>query len=424
MNDNKNYLSLGNIFNLIKDIASSKSSAMQLELFASIFNVNDLNKTTVNNYCTGYRPIGIIYKQIFIKLINEMKNNYLVFINHILSVLRILDDKIYTYEDQSLDLINNNLKLKELCKLLYDLALSDENISHSYLNEIKYLFDNSNLYECFIKFISYAILDNIQPKYIQEIKVNVNKKEMNDYLKIKLYEGVSYISSLKELANKGNMYALADLGSLEFSGLVSGIINYDASFNYYYESALKGHPKGCWMVSYLILTNKVKGEFNLAWEYLNKSIDLGSIAGLNTIANCYMKGFTPDHKEDADKAIKYYMEASEKGYVYAINNLGKYYEDKDYEKSLNYYKLSADLKESWALNKVGEYFRKNNDLETAFIYYNEAISCPLNEKNYYAYYNLAKYYYLDKEIDKAKEYLLIAKDHGVKEANFLLNKLP
>ena len=44
MNENKNYLSLGNLFNLIKKIAKSKSSALQLEIFASIFDVKDINK--------------------------------------------------------------------------------------------------------------------------------------------------------------------------------------------------------------------------------------------------------------------------------------------------------------------------------------------------------------------------------------------
>ena len=48
-------------------------------------------------------------------------------------------------------------------------------------------------------------------------------------------------------------------------------------------------------------------------------------------------------------------------------------------------------------NKVAEYYRKSKDLKTAFIYYEEAINCPLREKNYYAYYNLAKYYYFARE---------------------------
>ena len=64
------------------------------------------------------------------------------------------------------------------------------------------------------------------------------------------------------------------------------------------------------------------------------------------------------------------------------------------------------------MNKVGEYLRKSGDLVNAYFYYLKSIECPVSERNYYAYYNLAKYYYsvgnkeLDIEVDlsKTKEY--------------------
>ena len=136
MNENKNYLSLGNLFNLIKKIAKSKSSALQLEIFASIFDVKDINKTTVNNYCTGYRPISIIYKQKFIDMKKEMVNNYEIFSNTILAIMRILDEKIYTREDFSLEIVNSNNKIKELCNELYLLAKGDEQVSDIFLNKV------------------------------------------------------------------------------------------------------------------------------------------------------------------------------------------------------------------------------------------------------------------------------------------------
>ena len=97
-----------------------------------------------------------------------------------------------------------------------------------------------------------------------------------------------------------------------------------------------------------------------------------------------------------------------------------YEEEGNIEESIKYYKISADMKESWALNKVGEYYRENNDFKTAFIYYNEAIKCPINEVCKYAYYNLAKYYYengnncvnIDIDKDKAKKYYLLS---GIKK---------
>ena len=73
-----------------------------------------------------------------------------------------------------------------------------------------------------MQLILYIILDNKQPIYIEEFDIELDE-ELKDYLKINLYEGISYISSLKELAKKDNKYACAELGSLEFSGLVSGL---------------------------------------------------------------------------------------------------------------------------------------------------------------------------------------------------------
>ena len=92
----------------------------------------------------------------------------------------------------------------------------------------------------------------------------------------------------------------------------------------------------------------------------------------------------------------------------------KIYENKNMMyKAFQYYKIAADMNESWALNKVGEYYRKNNNLEHAYIYYKKAIECPLKERNRYAYYNLATYYYKDgfkalnikKSKDKYDEYM-------------------
>ena len=100
--------------------------------------------------------------------------------------------------------------------------------------------------------------------------------------------------------------------------------------------------------------------------------------------------------------------------------------------AFKYFKISADLNNSWALNKVGEYYRENkNNLLEAYVYYINASDCPISERNYYSYYNLAKYYYLvgnkelgiKKDIHKAKEYLTIASNNGIKEATILLNEL-
>ena len=178
-------------------------------------------------------------------------------------------------------------------------------------------------FDAFIELLNYAININKQPLFTQDINIKINKKELDEYLKIKLYYGVSYISSLIELSRKNNMYACADLGSMWFDGTVDGNIDYDKSFEYYLKAANKNHPKACWMIANLILTGRVKYDFDTMWEYLNKSIELGSAAGYNTMGLCYKNGNNPDKKIDIEEAKKNFTIASDYGYSFAFNNLGK-----------------------------------------------------------------------------------------------------
>lgn len=428
MNGNKNYLSLGNLFATVKVISSNKSSAMQSEIFCTLFDISEINNTTVNNYCIGYRPIGVEYKRIFVDLKQKYSEDNSVFIPIIINLISILDEHVYKVEDNSLEIINSNKNLKRVCEELIKVANNDEHVEKTFVNKLKTLFLKSNLYECIIELLIYSVLENNQPLYIQDMKVRINKKELDEYLKIKLYEGISYITSLKELAKKNNMYANAELGSLEFDGLVSGKADYQKSYEYYLRATSKNHPKACWMVADLILTRKVgnlKEYFNIAWAYLERSVSLGSSAAMNTMGNCYMRGLTPENKIDKEKATEYYRMASELGYSYSYNNLGIICEsDGLFEEALKYYKVSADLGESWALNKIGEYYRKQGDKKTAYIYYVKSTESPISERNYYSHYNLAKYYYLlnAKTKEKGIEYLKTASVHGVKKATELLKK--
>lgn len=407
MNDNDNYLSLGNVINTIKKVSNNKN-AMQTELFYTIFNVNNVNATTINNYCIGYRAIGLEYKRIFIDLKRKFEQDKEIYINIILGILSIMDDVIYVKDVSSLELINTNKKLNEVIKELLIIAQNDKHIEKETINSIKKL----NNYEAFIELLNYSILENNQPVYTQSINIKINREELNEYLKIKLYYGESYINSLIELSRKDNMYACAELGSLEFDGYISGKPNYKKSYDYYYKAALKDHPKGCWMVANLMLTGRVKLEFDTMWKYLNKSIELGSFAGYNTLGLCYLRGINKQNKKDLNEARKNFQISAEHGYVFAFNNLGKTYEEEgNIEEAIKYYKVSADMNECWALNKVGEYYRKKRDLKTAYIYYLKAIESPITERIKYPFYNLAKYYYengceeanIKKDTTKAKE---------------------
>ena len=378
--NNGNILSLGNIINSIKKI-SNNNNAMQTEIFCSIFGVNEINTTTVNNYCIGLRAIGIEYKKIF-----EEKYSNNSIIKNILSIVNLLENKIYP-EDNALDTINKSSKLNKVIEELKQIATNDEHIE-----DVNKLIKDNN-YETIKEMLYYAIIINKQPIYSQNINIKINKQELNEYMRLELYWGESNVSSLLELAKMNNMYACAKLGSLEFEGSVTGTPNYKKSFQYYLKSANKNHPKSCWMIANLILTNKVEYDFDTMWKYLNKSIELGSAAGYNTMGLCYLRGINKENKIDKEKAEYYFKIAGELGYVFAFNNLGKIYEEKDETEAMKYYNISADMNNSWALNKVGEYHRKNNDYIKAYIYYSKAVDCPITEICRYAFYNLAKYYY-------------------------------
>ena len=400
MNNNDKYLSFGNIVRIIKNVSNNKNG-MQLEIFCSIFDVNNINTTTINNYCIGIRAIGLEYRKSFSDKYELYKKDNSVFINVLLSIISILDDKIYFIDSTSIDVINNNDKLNTVVNELLKIANNDENISKEFINNLKKL----NTYDKMVELLNYSININKQPVYLQDINIKINKKELDEYLKIKLYYGQSYISSLMYLANKDNMYACADLGSLWFDGSINGEVDYNKCYEYYLKAANKNHPKACWMIANLILTKRVKYDFDTMWTYLNKSIELGSAAGYNTLGLCYKKGITPDKKKDIEKAVYYFKMSSDLGYVFAFNNLGYIYEcEGNSEEAIKYYKISADMNESWALNKVGEYYRKKGNLDKAFIYYSKSIESPLKERSAFGYYNLAEYYYKDDK-KKYKEYM-------------------
>ena len=409
MNKNKNYLSFGNVVSIIKEV-SNNCAAMQQEVFSCIFDINNVNVTTINNYCIGIRAIGLEYKKLFLDKYEIYKNDKNIFIKMVLSLLSLLDNKIYIENNDSLKIINSNEKLDLVISKLIEICNNDEHITEDFINNLNKL---SN-YEKIIELLNYAININKQPVYTQDINIKINKNELDDYLKLKLYYGQSYISSLLNLASKNNMYACAEIGSLYFDGVIDGKSNYDKSFEYYMIAAKKDHPKSCWMIANLILTKRVKYDFDTMWAYLQKSIELGSAAGYNTLGLCYLNGINKENKIDKKLAKHYFEISSELGFVYAFNNIGKLYEEeKNQEEAIKYYKISADMMESWALNKVGEYYRKKGDLITAYLYYSKSIECPLNERNPYGYYNLATYYYkngypklnIKKDIKKYNEYM-------------------
>ena len=112
MNNNDNHLSLGNLFRVIKELSKNKSSALQTEMFCTLFEISDINDTTVNNYCVGCRKIGNDYKQIYLNFQKRYEKDKNIFEDIIISILSIIDGNLYR--------IDSNKKNLNICFCIKD----------------------------------------------------------------------------------------------------------------------------------------------------------------------------------------------------------------------------------------------------------------------------------------------------------------
>ncbi len=257
--------------------------------------------------------------------------------------------------------------------------------------------------------------------------------ELENFLKAQLRDGVNYTYSLKKLAKEKNPYAAFELGEMEYRGTMTGTPRYVKAYEYFKIAAEKNHPRANWLISKMLLEGQIgkstDEDLRKAYQYLKNAEECGSIAATNTIGLCYLNGWIPDKPKNIEMAIKYFKKAADKDYVYAHNNLGKIFEEKgDYEKAYSHYYFSASLEESWALNKIGQWYRTGTflekDMKKAYEYYNKALEVPQNILNHWAYFNLAKYFYMngnyeaniEKNQKKAIEYFEICIKSDIDEA--------
>ena len=431
LNNNEAHLSLGNFFNVIKKITINKSSAIQTEIFCTIFDIDNISDSTVGNYCTGYRAIGNEYKQIYLTFKKKYELDKKIMIPIVNNLLSIIDGYIYSYKD--INEINKNNSLKELCHKLHTYAKNDLYVSSKLKKELLTYLNKNNYYLYLIRCLFFIVLEKKQPLYetelvnetIEEIlyNTNISINDLKQYLTIRFKEGISYIPSLKKLADNNNPYALHELGNLEYNGDITGKPRYEEAYNYFTKAASYDHPTSYWMLAHMIINQKIGAlnseDINLAWTYLEKAKSLNSISAINTIGLCYFEGYTKDKKKDLDKAKYYFELAAKKDYIYAYNNLGRLYESKkEYEKALSYYLKSANEEESWACNKVGLYYYNGigteKNLELAYKYFNIGASAPIKNRNNWNIYNLVVLFYLKgssilgikKDLDKSIELLL------------------
>ena len=443
LNNNDEHLSLGNLFRIIKELSKNRSAALQSELFCLLFDIEDINDTTVNNYCIGIRSIGNTYKQIYINKDKRYRNDNNEFIKTILSLLSVMDGNIY--QDKDINFINSNDSAESLAIKLFNLAKNDKQVNLEFTNKLNELIKNNNIYDALVEELIYIVLYKKQPINEEGLKkdvldyvisdTSISSKDLEAYLNLKLREGINYDSSMKILASQGNAYANYELGLEEFNGYHEGYPRYENAYEYLIKAADRNHSGANYLIGHMLINGLIGSKSNkdlkLGYDHLVKSSELGNIASINTIGNMYRDGIYP-LKKDLKKAKQYYEEASKYNYTYAINNLGSLEEaNGNMEKALDYYLVGASKGESWSCNKVGEYYRKKDDLTNAYQYYLKAIECPIKQRNYFAYYNLAKYYYNDGNIPmlirkdelKAYEYFSLASKNGIIEASIELLKM-
>ena len=206
LNDNYNHLSLGNLFNLIKDNSKNKSSAIQSEIFCLIFNVDSISDTTVGNYCTGYRAIGNTYKQTYLNYQKHYQKDKKVLIPVINNIISIMDG--YIYEAKTMSEINNSNSLQKLVHSLHNLAKNDIYVPNKLKKDILNFINKNNYYEAICNILFYIVLEKKQPLYesdlvietIEEILKNTNMSvnDLKEYLEIGFKEGINFSQVLNK----------------------------------------------------------------------------------------------------------------------------------------------------------------------------------------------------------------------------------
>ena len=425
LNDGYSHLSLGNVINVIKEESKNKSSAIQGEIFCAIFKIDDINNSTVNNYCIGSRGIGDNYKQIYINLRKKVDKDKSIFKDIIGNILTIVEGTIYG--ENNIYVINQNRELKNICCKLYNIAKNDTSVNSDYICLFRDLYKNENYYELFANLVIYAVLEKKQPLYEDEkIKnmvetilenTDISVNDLQNFLLLELNDGSNFDFSLMNLANQGNPYANYELGKKEYRGEFDGNPNYVKAFNYFEKAALKNHPSAYWMMGNMIKNGLIGNhEYDKAFEYFEKAKNLGSVAAINSLGIMYQNGYGV--KQDIDMAFRLFEEAASKNYAYAFNNLANYYKGKDSDKVFEYFYKSASLGESYGCKELGIIYLNRKDYKNAFVYFNKALDASVKERNIWAYYYLAKYFYLTgllenkivKNVDNAIRYFNYSSD--------------
>ena len=416
LNNNNRHLSLGNLFRVLKEETNNKNFTIQSEIFCILFDIDSISDTTVNNYCTGVRAINSKYKNIYVNWRQKYAKDKSIFKNIILNIIATIDNKnifiTKDYFNQSIDVINNNIKFNKVCLRLYNISKNDIEVTKEFSSTLKKLLDSKNLYNFFVEILFFVILEKKQPVYIEDkfmdtlddflYSSEVSSDDAIDFVTVQLKGGLWSIRGIHELAKKGNPYACFEMGSLELYGQVAGYPRYQESYEFYKTAAEKNHPNAIWALGHLyyngFIGTKSREDMKKAFRYFNKARKVNCISAINSLGTVFKEGNIPFIRKDLKKAKKLFEFAADKNYVYAINNLGIMYEEEgNVKKALELFKSSANQGESWALNKVGQMYRlgigTKKNLKKAFESYTKATEATIYSVCFWSKYNLAHYFY-------------------------------
>lgn len=179
LNINDNYLSLGNLFRVIKEESNNSNVFWQPDLFAIIFNTYNIADSTVNNYCTGLRAINPQYKNYFKDIKNKYEKDENILIETIGRILELVEKKDRGMDNSiTIEQINTSIKFRHICNRLYSISKNDSDVSIRLSNILYKSLEEENLYKFIIEVLFYVILEKKQPIYIDEQLNDVIEKNI------------------------------------------------------------------------------------------------------------------------------------------------------------------------------------------------------------------------------------------------------
>ncbi len=145
-----------------------------------------------------------------------------------------------------------------------------------------------------------------------------------------------------------------------------------------------------------------------AFEWYTKSAELGNSYGMTNLGLMLSKN--DNDPNDISKAKELHIKSAELGNSYAMNSLGQLFErEENYETALIWYTKAANLGNKFAMNNLGTYcYNKNKDKQKSLEWFLKSA-----ELGYYAAMdNLGMFYKIENDYDKALEWFLKAVEIG------------